>query len=93
MKAVIILAVLDILILLPISDNMGGELLTGFELKVIEEWDATRLVVMNTGPLQATGVILNGSVKELVPLDDGRGCPEGTVVVSGDYIRATFDGD
>ena len=91
MKWIILFALLEIVVLVPIADNVGGEFLTGFELGVLGHEGESYLVVNNTGPLQATGVVLDVTIMGVSPLDDRKGCPEGIVKVSGDHLHATFD--
>ena len=94
LRAVIIAVLADVVLLVPITSigaSMGGELVTGFYLNTTERDGGTYLVVANTGPLPATGVVLAGSVDGLSYPAAGPGCHEGLVKLKGDRIRATFD--
>lgn len=94
MRWVIAAVLVDVILLVPITsmeESIGGEFVTGFEADVLEGGGDTHLVVKNTGPLQATGVVLDGTIDGLSHLGDGRGCPEGIVTLHGDYVHATFD--
>lgn len=94
MRATIIAVLVDVALIVPITSmgaSIGGELVTGFYLNTTEGGGDTYLVVANTGPLPATGVVLSGSVDGLSPPSHWHDCPEGNVDVDGDRILATFD--
>lgn len=94
MRGFIIVALVEIALIVPITSigaNIGGELVTGFYLNTTEVDGDTYLVVENTGPLQATGVVLSGSVDGVTQPSHWHDCPEGNVKVHGDRILATFD--
>ena len=94
MRVFIIAVLLDVALIVPVTSvgsSMGGELVTGFYLNTTEVDEDTYLVVANTGPLPATGVVLSGSVGGPSLPSDRHDCPEGNVDVNGDRILATFD--
>lgn len=94
MRWFIIAVLVEIALIVPLTSigaSIGGELVTGFYLNTTGVEGDAYLVVKNTGPLQATGVVLSGSVDGITQPSHWHGCPEGNVKVHGDRILATFD--